>query len=321
MATDLDTLKILFMGTPGFGATVLRRLAQSYSVVGVVTQPDRPAGRKNQLNPPEVKVAAQELGLPLLQLEGLRKPEPQAQLREFAGEANLFVVASFGMILPQAVLDIPALQCLNVHASLLPAYRGASPVAQAILDGLSETGVTIMKMEKGLDTGPMISRVVVPLASDETQPTLMDKLAAAGGQLLVETIPAWVAGQLQPQPQDSAEATHTGIIKKDDGRIDWQQSAVQIERKSRAYDPWPGIFTFWDGQLLKLGKCEVWPAEREVAPGQTALATQPGKGEQLVIGTGDDWLVPLSLQLPGKKMLPTKDFVRGYQHFIGTQLG
>lgn len=317
-------LKILFMGTPEFGATILRRLAANFPLVGVVTQPDRPAGRKNLLTPPAVKLAAQELGLPVLQVEKLRSAESQAQLRQFSAGAAVFVVASFGMILPQAVLDIPPLQCLNVHASLLPAYRGASPVAQAILDGLDETGVTIMLMEKGLDTGPMLSKVVVPLSPAETQPTLMDKLARAGAELLVETLPRWASGQITPQPQDHSQATHTGIIQKEAGRINWQQSAVQIERQGRAYDPWPGIYTTWNGQTLKIGRSEALPSSAvsvEVdnpLPGQVLLSQSPAA--RLLIATGAGFLAPLELQLPGKKMLPATDFLRGYRDFTGAQL-
>jgi methionyl-tRNA formyltransferase len=308
------------MGTPEFGATILRRLARHFEVVGVVTQPDRPAGRKNLLTPPAVKVTAHELGLPVLQVEKLRSPESQAQLREFARDADVFIVASFGMILPVAVLQMPRLQCLNVHASLLPAYRGASPVAQAILDGLPETGVTIMLMDKGLDTGAMLSKVRVPLAPDETQPTLLAKLANAGSELLVETLPHWANGEITPEPQDHAAATHTGIIKKEAGRVNWHDSAARIERMTRSYDPWPGVYTFWNGEQLKIGRAEVLTASVPGEPGQVIMVQDGGK-EKLAIVTGDSLLAPLTLQLPGKKMLPASDFVRGYQNFVGSKLG
>lgn len=317
-------MKVLFMGTPQFGATVLRRLAEKFEVVGVVTQPDRPAGRKNILTPPPVKIAAQDLGLPVLQFEKLRSAESQSRLREFAAGAEAFVVASFGMILPVAVLEMPPLKCINVHASLLPAYRGASPVAQAILDGLDQTGVTIMLMEKGLDTGPILTQVVTPIAPDETQETLLAKLAHDGAELLVETLPRWAAGEISPQPQDTTLATHTGIIQKEDGRINWQESATLIERKSRAYEPWPGIFTTWNGQPLKLGRCRVLPETglpggTEHGPGRVLAG--PNNGEPLLIATGEGYLAPLELQLPGKKMLPTVEFSRGYRQIIGAVLG
>jgi methionyl-tRNA formyltransferase len=312
-----NTIKTLFMGTPALGATVLRKLAENYEVIGVVTQPDRPAGRKNILTPPPVKVTAQELGLPVLQVEKLRSAEAQAQLREFAAGAEVFVVAAFGMILPEAVLNMPPKQCVNVHASLLPSGRGASPVAQAILDGLAETGVTIMLIEKALDAGPVLSQRVVPLAPDETQATLMDKLAEAGAELLVDTLPGWVAGEITPQPQDHRRATYTGIIKKEAGLIDWKERAVQIQRKARAYDPWPGIYTYWEGQLLKLGHCQVVEPDRPYQPGEVFLTGN----NQLAIATGQDAILPESLQLPGKKMLPGADFLRGYRQIVGAKLG
>ncbi len=319
---------MLFMGTPQFGATVLRGLAERFEVVGAVTQPDRPAGRKNILTPPPVKIAAQDLGLPVLQVEKLRSAESQTQLRQFAAGAEVFVVASFGMILPVAVLEMPPLNCINVHASLLPAYRGASPVAQALLDGLEQTGVTIMLMEKGLDTGPILTRGVTPIAADDTQETLLAKLARDGAELLVETLPRWAAGEITPQPQDSSKATHTGIIQKEAGRINWRESAVMIERKSRAYEPWPGIFTTWNGQTLKLGRCKVVaeneqakplsPEERE--PGRVFMG-QVGNVSQLLITTGEGFLAPLEFQLPGKKMLPALEFSRGYRQILGAVLG
>jgi methionyl-tRNA formyltransferase len=194
------------MGTPEFGATILKALATApgIEVTGVVTQPDRPAGRKNQLTPPPVKVAAVELGLPIMQVEKLRDPAIQQQLKDFSREAEVFVVAAFGLILPVAVLNMPALKCINVHGSLLPEYRGASPVAQAILDGKAETGVTIMLMEKGLDTGAMLTKVVTPITPDDTQPSLMAKLAEDGAKLLLETLPRWAAGEITPEAQDDS---------------------------------------------------------------------------------------------------------------------
>jgi methionyl-tRNA formyltransferase len=319
-------MKILFMGTPTFGATILKALATApHEIVGVVTQPDRPAGRKNTLTPPPVKLAAQELGLPLMQVEKLRDPAIQAHLGEFSKGADVFVVASFGMILPVAVLSMPPLGCINVHASLLPAYRGASPVAQAILDGLSETGVTIMLMEKGLDTGAMLRKIVTPISPDDTQETLLEKLAADGAKVLIETLEPYAEGKIQPIPQDHSQATHTGIIKKEDGLVNWDEPAVKIERKTRAYDPWPGVFTTWEGQTLKIGRSDLVsfeenPAEPNLANGITALGKINGK-ERLLIKTGSGWLAPRELQLPGKKMLAINDFLRGQGTIVGAKLG
>lgn len=320
------------MGTPEFGAIVLRALVSSkHQVVGVVTQPDRPAGRKNLLTPPPVKMTALEFGLPLLQVAKLRNPAVQAQLQQFSQSADLFVVASFGMILPPAVLQLPRLGCLNVHGSLLPAYRGASPVAQAILDGVSESGVTIMLMERGLDTGPMLSRRVVPLDTHETQASLMLKLAQVGADLLLETLPAWANWQIEPTLQDQTQATITGIISKEAGRIVWSQSAAYIERMTRAYDPWPGTFTFWNGQLLKILRSEVVadavlkiikPADVVPTPGLALLAqTNDRTHPQLVIATGAGWLAPHELQLAGKKPTNARDFVSGQPAIIGAVLG
>ncbi len=327
-----EPLKILFMGTPEFGAMVLRALATSgHQVVGVVTQPDRPAGRKNLLTPPPVKLTALEFGLPLLQVAKLRDQAVQAQLRQFSQSADLFVVASFGMILPPSVLQLPRLGCLNVHGSLLPAYRGASPVAQAILDGWSESGVTIMLMERGLDTGPMLSRRAVPLAPHETQASLMLRLAHVGADLLLETLPGWANGQIEPTPQDPAQATITGTISKDAGRIVWTQSAAYIERMTRAYDPWPGTFTTWNGQLLKILQADVLadavvkiikPTNVLPAPGLAFLAqTSDTTLPRLVIATGEGWLAPCELQLAGKKATNARDFVSGQSTLIGAVLG
>jgi len=318
------------MSTPEFGATILQALASSsHQVVGVVTQPDRPAGRKNRLTAPPVKLVAEQLGLPVMQVERLRGSEILTKLAEFSREADIFVVAAFGMLLPGAVLEMPRLQCLNVHGSLLPEYRGASPVAQAVLDGRSETGLTIMLMEKGLDTGPMLAKKAVPIANDETQSSLMQKLAEVGAELLLETLPLWAGGQLVAEPQDSSQATLTGIIKKDAGQINWHEPAALIERKTRAYNPWPGVFTNWNDQLLKILRAEVLSQNevnfdqlQTVIPGQTLLARIDKTGEErLIIATGDGFLAPGELQLAGKKAVNIKDFLQGQKSIIGAQLG
>lgn len=325
-----QSLKILFMGTPELGATVLRALAASeHQVVGVVTQPDRPVGRKNILTPPPVKQAAQQLGLPVMQVERLRGSEVLEELRRFSQGADVFVVAAFGMLLPTTVLEMPRLKSLNVHGSLLPAYRGASPVAQAILDGRDETGVTIMLMEKGLDTGPMLSKTVLPIAPDDTQATLMGKLADAGVALLLETLLRWAAGEITPEPQDHSKASLTGIIKKEAGRINWNEPATLIERKTRAYDPWPGVFTFWEGQQLKILKATAFPTEvisllaatPLPRPGQVLLAPLPGEGpkEQMVIATGDGFLAPRQLQWAGKNPVSARDFIQGKRAIVGKE--
>ncbi len=315
------------MGTPEFGATVLKTLVDNgFEVTGVVTQPDRSSGRHKKLAAPPVKKIAQELNLPVMQLERLKGEKVIEDLRKFAGGAEVFVVAAFGMLLPGPVLEIPPLKCINVHGSLLPRYRGASPVAQAILDGCQETGVTIMLMEKGLDTGQMLSKTVVPVDSAETQLSLMAKLAKTGSELLVSTLPRWASGQIIPQPQDSSQASLTGIIKKEDGKINWSEPAEIIERKVRAYFPWPGTFTTWKGQTLKIIKARTINSELPVSPG--SLPIPPGEVvEGLVAGkpvplisTGQGLLQPLEMQLPGKKPVQSPVFISGYPLFIGSML-
>ncbi len=323
-------MKVLFMGTPDFGARVLQGLVENnFEVVGVVTQPDRPSGRRNIFTPPAVKKTAQELGLPVMQVERLKEPEVLEDLRKFGRGAEVFVVAAFGMLLPGPVLEMPPLKCINVHGSLLPKYRGASPVVQALLEGSPETGVTIMLMEKGLDTGPMLSKAVVLVGPGETQISLMVKLAEAGSKLLVETLPAWGAGLITPQPQDNSQATLTGIIKKEAGKIDWNEPAGLIERKTRAYFPWPGAYTYWGNQTLKIIKAEVGSPElarsleaEKVIPGKVlSEINQVKAGRTLAIATGAGLLLPLELQLAGKKVVPVKDFLLGQPDIIGSQLG
>jgi methionyl-tRNA formyltransferase len=252
-----------------------------------------------------------------MQVEKLRNLTAISQLQEFSREAEVFVVAAFGMLLPQAVLEMPLHGCINVHGSLLPEYRGASPVAQAILDGKTETGVTIMLMDRGLDTGPMLSKVVIPIAPEETQPTLMDKIAKAGATLLLETLPELVAGKIIAEPQDHNRATLTSIIKKEDGLIDWQKSAEEIERMSRAYYPWPGIFTTWQGQSLKLTRVVLYSDSEQpngTIPG-SVKAVKKGATVQLIVTTGSGYLQLVELQLAGKKATPAVDFLRGYPTF------
>ena len=315
---DSDHLRIIFMGTPDFGATVLHALiASTHQVVGVVTQPDRPAGRKNSLTPPPVKIVAQEVGLPVVQVERLRDPATHATLADFG--ADVFVVASFGIILPGAVLAIPPLGCLNVHASLLPAYRGASPITQAILDGHSETGITIMQMDKGLDTGVMLTKAAEPIRADDTTATLSARLADVGARLLLKTLPQWARGSLTPEAQDPTQATLTGLIKKEDGRIIWTQAAVHIERMTRAYDPWPGAFSVWNGQQLRVVRGHV--VADDLLPGVVvARAVEGRRGLWPVVGTGNGALVLDRVQLAGKKEMSGGEFVRGYPAFATSTL-
>lgn len=303
--------RIVFMGTPDFAVLPLEQLIRQHEVVGVVTQPDRPAGRRQQLQPPPVKVAAQRAGIPVFQPEKVRRAEALDILR--AWEPELLVVAAFGQLLPPAVLDIPARGAINVHASLLPRWRGAAPIQAAIRAGDRETGVTIMRMDAGLDTGPVLTQRAVAIAADETGRSLHDKQALLGADLLLETLPGYLDGSIVPQPQDNARSTYAPMIKKDEGHIDWRQSAVTIERLVRAFTPWPGAYALWNGQQLKFHSGVAGPGA--AAPGAVVL-----HGDQIAIGTGSGLYYPRAVQLAGRTPLTSADFVRGRQDFISSQL-
>lgn len=231
-----------------------------------------------------------------------------------AQEADLFVVAAFGQILPQSVLDMPRHGCLNVHGSLLPRWRGAAPIHAAIRAGDAETGITIMLMDAGLDTGPMLTQASTPITPDDTGASLHDRLAELGANLLIQTIPPYLNGQITPQPQDDALATYAPQLGKEEGRIDWSLPAVQIERTIRAFDPWPGTFTHWDGKLLKVHRARLRAGQQPA--GSVALIDGA-----LCVGTGDGLLELVELQLEGRKRVTADDFLRGHPQIVGAQLG
>ncbi len=307
--------RLVFMGTPAFAVPSLRALAERYEVALVVTQPDRPAGRRRTPRPPAVKVAAQALGLPVYQPDSLRSPEALARLRE--AEPRAIVVAAYGEILRQPVLALPPRGCVNVHASLLPRHRGAGPVAAAILAGDAVTGVTIMLMDAGMDTGPMLAQAEVPIHPDDTTATLTARLAGLGAQLLVETLPGWLAGELEPRPQDGSLATYAPRITKEDGLIDWSQPAAAIERAVRAFDAWPGAYTYWQGRRLKIVRAEAlagWCGE--AAPG-TVLEAAEGPA----VATGEGALLLRDLQVEGRCCVDCVSFMHGQRDFVGSVLG
>lgn len=313
-------IRVVFMGTPDFAVPPLNALIQDpqLEVVGVVTQPDRPAGRGKQLQQSPVKQVAVATGIPVMQPEKLKQPGAFEQLAAWA--PDLIVVAAFGQILRQNVLSLPRYGCINVHASLLPRWRGAAPIQACIRAGDAETGITIMQMDVGLDTGPMLSRQGVALAPTETGQSLHDKLAAIGGTLLIETLHAYLSGELTPQAQDESLQTYAPMIKKEDGALVWTQSAVALERQIRAFDPWPGTFTQWEGKVLK-----VLPA---VANMPRVIAGSAAAGEvvklrtgEIVVGTGDGLLVLWQVQLAGKPPASIQAFTNGYPAFIGATLG
>jgi methionyl-tRNA formyltransferase len=298
------TLKthIVFMGSPDFAVPVLNALAGKYPLAGVITQPDRPAGRGLTLVPPPVKRAAQALGLPVLQPERLRTPEALAQLK--AWSPGLIVVAAFGQILRPEVLELPPYGCINVHASLLPRWRGAAPIQAALLAGDAETGVTIMKMDPGVDTGPTLSQRVLPVTAQDTAGDLFDRLAPLGAELLLETLPGYLAGELLPRPQEEEHATYAPMLKKEDGQLDFTRPAEELARRVRAFQPWPGTRMPWRGGDLKVQRAR--PEPGKAAPGAT-LVIQGWPA----VGTADGLLVLEEVQPAGKKPMPGKAFLAG----------
>jgi methionyl-tRNA formyltransferase len=312
-------MRIVFMGTPEFSVPPLEYLIKSeYQVVGVYTQPDKPTGRGRTLEQLPVKRVALQHGLELFQPVKLRNPDEVARLA--ALKPDLILVAAFGQILPQSVLDIPKFGCLNIHPSLLPEYRGATPILAAILAGDKETGVTIMLMDAGMDTGPIISQIIVGIEPDDTTESLTTRLAQAGVRLLGEALPLWFEGSLKPQPQDGSKATYTKPVTKDDGTIDWQMSAVEISRRIRAFHPWPGCYTWWQGKLLKVLEAVALHKEGSLTPGKVVdLAS----GQPAVVGveTGDGILGLLRIQLEGKRALTASEFLLGQRAFVGSTLG
>ncbi len=306
----MAALRIIFMGTPELAAASLAALLRepAFQILAAVTQPDRPKGRDLKLQPPPVKPLALTAGLPVLQPERARDENFVAELRALA--PDLIAVAAFGQILPKVILELPRFGCLNVHTSLLPKYRGAAPIQWAILNGDAETGVTIMKMDVGLDTGDILTQRATPIRDDDNAATLHDRLAQLGAELLVQTIPDYVAGKILSQPQDAAQATHVGKIKKEDGRIDWQQPARAIWNRIRAFTPWPGAFTFLAGQsqpqLLKIWDAEI--VSQQGAPGEILQAEKSG----LVIGCGQDALRITLLQREGGRRMSAADFLAGH---------
>ncbi len=300
--------KVVFMGTPEFAAAPLRRLIEAHEVIGVVTQPDRPAGRHRQVQVSPVKQLALEAGIPIQQPEKLRRPEAVEALKVWS--PDVFVVAAFGQILPQAVLDLPPHGSLNIHASLLPRWRGAAPINAAIRAGDAASGITIMKMDAGLDTGPILTQRAISLAPDETAQTLHDRLSIIGADLLIETLPGYLNGSIIPTAQDTSQATFAPRIDKAEGQIDWTRSAAEIERLVRAFTPWPGTFTTWNGKQLKILSAAVGQGSAE--PGQVVQ-----RDGQIAIGTGGGLFYPLRVQLEGKGPVTIAEFLRGYPGIVG----
>ncbi len=304
------SIKIVFMGSSDFSVTILKHLADKFPLCSVVTQPDKPAGRGKTLTPPPVKILARQLGIPVLQPVKLRLPDSFTQLE--ALQPDLIVVAAYGQILRQNVLDLPKFGCINVHASLLPRWRGASPIQASILNGDTVSGVTIMKMDAGIDTGPELAKRSVPIDPDETAVSLSEKLAEVGGKLLIETLPGYLDGTIKPVKQAEDGVTYASLIKKEDGLLDFHNPAEILERKVRAYFDWPGTFMDWDGQILKVRKAKA-VRNGSTPPGKRAVC-----GGYPCVGTVDGDFILLELQPAGKKWMDGKDFVRGARNWISS---
>lgn len=307
--------RIVFMGTPEFAATILEGLVAHHHVVAAVTQPDQRGGRgRKALLPPPVKVTAMAHGVPVMQPRSLRRESAVAVLREL--RPDVIVVAAFGQILRPAVLALPPHGCLNVHASLLPRHRGAAPVAAAILVGDAETGVTIMLMDEGVDTGAILAQRAVRIAPTDTTGTLTARLAVMGRDLLLETLPRWLAGEIAPQPQDEARATYAPPLAREDGCIDWRRPAVEIARMVRAFDPWPGAYTMMGGNVLKIIQARSLPGWRgEAVPGTVVRVP-----EGLAVATGEGALLLESVQPAGKRPMTCRAYACGQRNLVGTVL-
>jgi len=295
------------MGSPDFALSTLRTLAGAYNVVGVVTQPDRASGRGRELKPPPVKVLAQELNIPVMQPEKLKQPEAMEQLR--AWTPDLIVVAAFGQILRKDVLELPRFRCINVHASLLPRWRGAAPINAAILAGDEETGVTIMQMDVGLDTGPMLAKRSIRLTRDDTAGSVFQALSTLGADLLIETLPDYLSGILQPVPQLNEGATYAPMMKKEDGKLDFTSDMNELERRVRAFNPWPGAFMDFDGAMLKVHRAHVGAGDASAGQ-RLVVQNQPA------VGARGGLLILDEVQPAGKKSMSGKSFLSGVRNWV-----
>jgi methionyl-tRNA formyltransferase len=302
---DVMGSRIVFMGSPEFALPSLQTLADHYPVVGVVTQPDRPAGRGRILSPPPVKILAEALGVPVIQPVRLKEPEAMKQLRDW--DPELIVVAAFGQILKSEVLELPRLGCINVHASLLPRWRGAAPIQAAILHGDKQSGVTIMRIDPGLDTGPILSQRAIAIAAQDTAESLGKRLAQMGADLLIETLPGYITGEIKAKPQDNNLATYAPMLDKEAGRLDFNQPAEVLVRKVMAFNPWPGAFTTWQGINLKIHRAHTCSSQTTTREPGTSIVIEG----QPAFTTADKLLVLDELQPAGKKPMTGKAFLNG----------
>lgn len=312
-------MRVVFLGTPEFAVPSLKALVSAqHEVIAVFTQPDRPKGRGHQKVEPPVKSAAAALRIPVHQPERIRRPEVVDELRNLA--ADLMVVVGYGQIIPQSIIDLPRYGILNVHASLLPKYRGAAPVQSAIANGETETGVTIMQIDAGLDTGEMLLKAPMSIGPDETAPELSLRLAPLGAQLLVETIAELAAGRIRREKQNDAEATYAPVLKKEDGHINWSRPAPEIYNRLRGFTPWPGAYTSFRGQILLIIRAK--PRAKPAGTSTPPPGTLEIEKRRLFAASGDNTALELlEVQLAGKKRMSAEAFLNGYKLSENEKLG
>ena len=313
-------MKIVFMGTPDFAAGALKAIIEAgHEVTLVVTQPDRAKGRSDKLIPSPVKEVALEHNIPVFQPLKIKTPEAVAELRKY--DADIFIVAAFGQIISQEILDMPRYGCVNIHASLLPKYRGASPIQRVILDGEKKTGVTIMQMDAGIDTGDMLYKVETEISDEDTFETLHDRLTGIGAEAIVEALPLIESGELVPEKQDDSQSCYAKLIKKEMGKIDFNKSAAEVSKLVRGMNPWPSAYTFLSGKQMKVWRVSVLPQTDEktgkAVPGEIVELTKDG----ITVKCGEGSVKILELQLEGKKRMAAKDFLLGAKPEVGSILG
>ncbi|MCH7800102.1 MAG: methionyl-tRNA formyltransferase [Chloroflexi bacterium] len=310
-------IRIVFMGTPATALPILEALiTEGYDVVGSYTRPDRKAGRGRQMAASPVKTLALERGIPVFQPASLRKSE-SARAEFKALSPDVIVVAAYGLFLPSDILELPTFGCLNIHPSLLPRHRGPSPVATAILKGDDETGVSLMKLDEGMDSGPILAQRKTPISEMESAEELTDRLFQMGAELLINTLPGWVEGRIHAQPQDNSEATITSLLERADGEIDWSWPADEIARKVRAFQPWPGTFTRWNGKTLKIIEAQSSGVPTSGASPGDVIRTDDSHP---AIVTGNGTLILERIQLEGRRAVTASEFIQGHRDFIGSNL-
>lgn len=311
--------KIIFMGTPDFSLPGFQAILSdsAFVVIGVFTRTDKPIGRKQILTAPPVKILAREHSIPVFQPEKIKLETEK--IKELA--PDLIVVIAYGKIIPQEILDIPKYGCINVHASLLPKYRGAACLNAPLINGDKETGVTIMQMEAGLDTGPILHQVKIELTNKTTLPEVHDRLAQLGADILPQTLKDWLAGKISPQKQDDSQATYISTLKKEDGHLDWSRPAEDLERLVRGLNPWPGTFAYNEnGKIVKILAAEVYKVQPSEASNKEKIGEISLKNNKLCLKCGQDYLVILKLQTEGGKPLTTQEFLSGHPDFVGKVL-